>query len=85
MPLHDAHAEGEGNNLLPIVEKVEEDVSAGPGTKPVQYREVACKPDGESWKNDVKADVARAHNISRAHLVTAFPAAQFGPLWPMIE
>ena len=51
---HHAHAERDGEDLQPIVEQVEEDFAPGPQPQRFEHREVACKPDREGGKHDVK-------------------------------
>jgi hypothetical protein len=52
---HDAHAEGDGKNLQPVIEQVDEDLTAGPQPQRFEDGEIAGKPDGEGRKHDVKA------------------------------
>ena len=51
---HHAHAEGDGEDLQPIIEQVDEDLASGPQPERFQHREIAGKPDREGRKHDVK-------------------------------
>ncbi len=50
----DAHAEGHGENLFPVVEEIVEDLFLFPQPQAFQYGEIACKPNGKSGKDDVE-------------------------------
>ena len=53
---HDAHAEADGEDLLPVVEEIEEDGAAGPEPQRLQHGEIAGEPDGEGREDDVEGD-----------------------------
>ena len=53
---HDAHAEADGEDLLPVVEEGEEDGAAGEEPQRLQDGEVAGEPDGEGREDDVERD-----------------------------
>ena len=51
---HDAHAEGDGEDLQPVIEQVDEDVASGPQPERFQHRQIARQPDRERREDDVK-------------------------------
>ena len=53
---HDAHAEADGEDLLPVVEEGEEDVAAGAQPQAFEHGEIAGEADGEGGKDDVEGD-----------------------------
>ena len=53
---NDAHGEGDGEDLLPVVEESEERAAAGRQPQGFQYRQIAGQTDRESGKHDVEAD-----------------------------
>jgi hypothetical protein len=55
-PGDDAHAEGDGEDGLPIVEEPQIERLAAPEVQEIQHREVAREPDREGGKDDVKGD-----------------------------
>jgi hypothetical protein len=51
---HHAHAEGDGKDLQPVIEQVDEDLAPGPQPKPFKHREIAGEPDREGREYDVE-------------------------------
>ena len=52
----DAHAEGDGEDLLPVVEEVEVDLSRRPQPQRLEHGEIAGEPDREGREDDVERD-----------------------------
>src|SRR6202022_4875227 len=53
---HDAHAEGDGEDLGPVLGDVEIDGLAGLQPQRLEHDEPGGKPDGEGRKEDVEGD-----------------------------
>ena len=51
---HHAHAEGDREDLQPVIEQIDEDLAPGPQPQRLQHREIAGEPDREGGKHDVK-------------------------------
>ena len=51
---HDAHGEGDGENLDPVLEQIEEDLPPGRQPEPLQNREVTRESDGKGGEHDVE-------------------------------
>ena len=49
----DAHGEGDGEDLQPVAEDVEEDVPLRPQPQPFQHHQEAGQPDGEGGEQEV--------------------------------
>ena len=64
---HHAHAEGDGKDLLPVLEQRQIGAVAGPQPLRVEHGEIACQTDGEGRKDDVKRD-GKGELYARQHL-----------------
>ena len=51
---HDTHAEGDGEDLQPVIEQVDENLAAGPQPEGFEHGEIAGEADRECRKHDVK-------------------------------
>ena len=75
----DAHAEGDGEDALPVVEQLQVDAVAGPQRQEIQRRQIARQPDREGGIDDVEADregELEAGEIDRVEILHAgFPIA----------
>ena len=66
---NDAHAEGDGEDLLPVIEQVEEQRAPGPQPQALEHGEVARQPDREGREDDVEADGERELDARQQHRV----------------
>ena len=74
---NDAHAEGDGEDALPVVEQLQVDAVAGPQRQEIQRRQIARQPDRKSGVDNVEADregELESGEIDRAEILHAgFP------------
>jgi hypothetical protein len=72
---HHAHAEGDGEDLQPVIEQIDEDLAAGPQPQRFKHREIAGKPDRERRKHDVERHRERELRPGQHHGVPTFEHA----------
>jgi hypothetical protein len=51
---HHAHAEADREDLQPVIEEIEEDLTPGDQPARLEHRKIGGKADGEGGKDDVK-------------------------------
>ena len=69
---HHAHAEGDGEDLQPVIEEVDEDLAPGPQPERFEHREVTGKPDREGGKYDVERHREGELRPGQHHGIPAF-------------